>query len=276
MKRSFVLIVDDEQGIRHGLENLFRREGFDVYSAADFESALTQVAAMPVDVALVDLRLRTGRSGLDLLAELKRLEPDIIVIVITGYGSIDTAVASLKGGAVDYLLKPIDNDRLLSAVRRHLELRSLKRENLFLKDELIRRWLPHRFITGDPAMQELLQKADMVKDNPVTVLITGESGTGKEILARYIHYTSQRREASFIGINCAGMSGGPSPERSNANEASLSSLMEGRSSSTRSVTCPSRCRPSYCELSRKALSSAWGESRKSTWMSGLSPPPIET
>jgi DNA-binding NtrC family response regulator len=206
VKRPLVLIVDDEQGIRHGLENLFRREGFDVYSAADFESAVAQAAAVPVDVAIIDLRLRTGRNGLDLLAELKRLESDILAIVITGYGSIETAVASLKGGAADYLLKPIDNERLLSAVRRNLELRSLKRENLFLKDELFRRSLPHRFITGDPAMLELLQKADMVKDNPVTVLITGESGTGKEVLARYIHYTSQRREASFIGINCAALS----------------------------------------------------------------------
>jgi DNA-binding NtrC family response regulator len=206
VKGPSVLIVDDEQGIRHGLENLFRREGFSVHSAADFESSVAQAAAVPVDVAIVDLRLRTGRSGLDLLAELKRLEPDIIVIVITGYGSIDTAVASLQGGAADYLLKPIDNDRLMAAVRRNLELRSLKSENRFLKDELSRRCLPHRFITANPGMLELLQKADKVKNSPVTVLITGESGTGKEVLARYIHYSSQRREASFIGINCAALS----------------------------------------------------------------------
>jgi len=206
MKGPSVLIVDDEEGIRHGLENLFRREGFRVHSAADFESSIAQAAAVPLDVAIVDLRLRTGRSGLELLAELKRLEPDLIVIVITGYGSIDTAVSSLKGGAADYLLKPIDNDRLLAAVQRHLELRSLKTENCLLRDELTRRFLPHRFITGSPAMLELLRKADKVKDNPVTVLITGESGTGKEVLARYIHYTGQRRERSFVGINCAALS----------------------------------------------------------------------
>jgi two-component system response regulator AtoC len=206
VKAVSVLIVDDEQGIRHGLENLFRREGFSVHSAADFESSVAQAAAVPVDVAIVDLRLRTGKSGLELLADLKRLEPDIIVIVITGYGSIDTAVASLKGGAADYLLKPIDNVRLLATVRRNLELRSLKSENRFLKDELSRRCLPDRFVTGDPAMRELLEKADKVKDSPVTVLISGESGTGKEVLARYIHYTSKRREAGFIGINCAALS----------------------------------------------------------------------
>jgi DNA-binding NtrC family response regulator len=227
MKQPSVLIVDDEQGIRHGLENLFRREGFAVHSAADFDSSVARAAAVPVDVAIVDLRLRTGRSGLDLLAELKRVEPDVIVIVITGYGSIDTAVASLKGGAADYLLKPIDNARLLATARRALELRALKSENRFLRDELTRRSLPHRFITANPGMLELLRKADKVKDSPVTVLITGESGTGKEVLARYVHYTSLRREASFIGINCAALS-----------ESLLLSELFGHE--------PSKSRPSSC------------------------------
>jgi DNA-binding NtrC family response regulator len=206
VNETSILIVDDEEGIRHGLENLFRREGFTVYAAASYEAAVAAAARYPLDAAVVDIRLRTGKSGLDLLGELKRQEPDLVVIVITGYGSIDTAVSSLKGGAADYFLKPIDNKKLLDAVTRNLELRALKSENRFLRDELSRRCLPHQFITRDPGMRGLLEKADKLKDSPVAVLITGESGTGKEVMARYIHFTSRRREASFVGINCAALS----------------------------------------------------------------------
>jgi two-component system NtrC family response regulator len=206
MKGASILIVDDEEGIRHGLENLFRREGFTVHAAAGCDSAVSAAAKFPIDVAVVDIRLRGGQSGIDLLKQLKVLEPDIVVIVITGFGSIDTAVASLKAGAADYFLKPIDNGKLLDAVRKNLALRALASENRFLRDELNQRSIPHQFVTQDPAVRALIGKADKVKDTPVTVLITGESGTGKEVLARYIHCTSTRREAEFVPINCAALS----------------------------------------------------------------------
>jgi two-component system response regulator AtoC len=201
-----ILIVDDEEGIRHGLENLFRREGFTVRCASDYEAAVTAAAHYALDVALVDIRLKGGKSGLELLRELKRIEPDLVVIVITGFGSIDTAVSSLKGGAADYFLKPIDNTKLLDAVRKALQLRALATENRYLRDELSRRSLPHHFLTNDPVVQELVSTADKVKDTSVTVLITGESGTGKEVLARHIHYTGGRREGTFVSINCAALS----------------------------------------------------------------------
>ncbi len=205
MKGTSVLIVDDEEGLRHGLENLFQREGFTVHTASSYESAVSAAARYPVDAAIVDVRLKGERSGVDLLKELKRLEPDLVVLVITGYGSVDTAVASLKGGAADYFLKPIDNTRLLESVRRNLELRALASENRFLRDELVQR-SPHTFVTRDPALAALIGAADKVKNQSVTVLITGESGTGKEVLARYIHFGGSRRDASFIGINCAALS----------------------------------------------------------------------
>ena len=205
MKGNSVLIVDDEEGLRHGLENLFEREGFTVHTAASYESAVSAAARYPVDAAIVDVRLKGDRSGIDLLLELKRLEPDLVVLVITGYGSVDTAVASLKGGAADYFLKPIDNTRLLESVRRNLEMRALASENRFLRDELVQR-SPHTFVTRDPGLAALLEKADKVKDRAVTVLLTGESGTGKEVLARYIHFSGSRRDASFIGLNCAALS----------------------------------------------------------------------
>ena len=137
-----ILIVDDEEGIRHGLENLFRREGFTVHSASGYEAPPRPAARYALDVALVDIRSREPRPGCELLKELKSVEPDLVVIVITGFGSIDTAVSSLKGGAADYFLKPIDNTKLLDAVRRSLELRALATENRYLRDELCRRSCP--------------------------------------------------------------------------------------------------------------------------------------
>jgi len=201
-----ILVVDDEEGIRHGLENLFRREGFTVHCAAGYEVAVTTAARYPLDVALIDIRLKGHKNGLELLKELKQLEPDLVVIVITGFGSIDTAVASLKGGAADYFLKPIDNTKLLEAVRKSLQLRTLATENRYLRDELSQRSLPHNFLTSDPAVRELISTADKVKDTSVTILITGESGTGKEVLARHIHYTGARRDGTFVSINCAALS----------------------------------------------------------------------
>jgi two-component system NtrC family response regulator len=206
MKGASILIVDDEEGIRHGLETLFSREGFTVHTAAEFDAAVSTAEKYPIDAAVVDVRLRRGRTGIDLLVELKRHEPDIVVIIITGYGSIDSAVTSLKSGAADYFLKPIDNERLLEAVRRNLRLRALAAENRFLRDELARRCLPSELITTDPAMRGLIATADKVKDAPVTVLLTGESGTGKEVLARHIHFTGSRRDREFVSINCAALS----------------------------------------------------------------------
>jgi DNA-binding NtrC family response regulator len=206
VKGSSILIVDDEEGLRHGLENLFRKEGFAVHSAADFDAAVATAAQYPLDAAVVDIRLRTGLTGIDLLKELKRHEPDVVVIVITGFGSIDSVITAMKGGAADYLLKPIDNAKLLETVRRNLTLRSLARENRFLRDELSLRSVPHTFVTRDPSVKALLATADKVKDTAVTVLVTGESGTGKEVLARYIHFTGARRDGEFISINCAALS----------------------------------------------------------------------
>jgi two-component system NtrC family response regulator len=206
MKGASILIVDDEEGIRHGLMNMFHREGFTVHCAGDFDEAVAEIGRFPVDVALVDIRLRDSRTGIDLLQELKRVEPDVVVIVITGFGSIDNAVTAMKAGAADYFLKPIDNAKLLDAVRRNLELRSLATENRFLRDELMSRSLSPHFVTSDPALKAVLATADKVKDTAVTVLITGQSGTGKEVLARYIHFTGARRERTFVSINCAALS----------------------------------------------------------------------
>lgn len=202
-----ILIVDDEEGIRHGLFNFFKRKGFFAFAEGNFESAVEVARREKIDVAIVDIRLKGNKNGIDLIQELKKIEQDMIIIVITGFGSIDTAVQSMKVGASDYILKPIDNRRLLDTVSRNIEMRSLQTENLFLKDEIIHRYTTHQFITNNSSLLEVLAEADKVKNNPVTVLITGETGTGKEVLARYIHYTSSRKDKKFVTINCAALSG---------------------------------------------------------------------
>jgi DNA-binding NtrC family response regulator len=202
-----ILIVDDEEGIRHGLLNFFTREGFHTFAEGNFESAVEVAEREKIDVAIVDIRLRGNKNGIDLIRDLKKIEPDMIIIVITGFGSIDTAVQSMKEGASDYILKPLDNRRILDTVSKSIEMRSLQTENLFLKDEIIHRYTTHKFITENSTLLEVLSEADKIKNNPVTVLIAGETGTGKEVLARYIHYTSTRKEKKFVTINCAALSG---------------------------------------------------------------------
>lgn len=201
-----LLIVDDEDGLRYGLERLFKKQGFRVYTVSNEEEAKTIALRNAIDVALLDIRLRGGQSGMTLLKDLKQMEPDLIALMMTGYGSIETAVASMKEGASDYLLKPLDNANLLDVVYTHLDLRSLKTRNLFLQGELLLQGLSHQCVTQNAQINALLKQADKIKDTAVTTLITGESGTGKEVIARYIHFTSNRRNGAFVCVNCAALS----------------------------------------------------------------------
>jgi len=202
---SSILIVDDEEGIRFALGSMFKREGFQVFTAGDEVSALKTLHDRKVDVALFDIRLK-GSDGVELLRKALNLVPDLTAIMITGHGSIDSSVSAMKVGAADYILKPIDNINLLEIVRKNLELKTLRYENSFLKSELRNNLDVREFLSQNTGVREIVSIADKVKNTPASVLISGESGTGKEVLARYIHFTSERREANFIGINCASLS----------------------------------------------------------------------
>ena len=204
--KKSILVVDDEEGIRYGLEKLFKREGYRVFSAKNFKEAVAIVRENKIDIALLDIRLKGQRDGIDLLKELKYAEPEIVILIITGHGSIDSSVKAMKEGAFDYILKPIDNDKLLDTVRKNFEIKSLRNENTYLKKALLNSVFTYDFITDNTVVKEVLKVADKIKNTPATVLITGESGTGKEVLARYIHFTSIRKDGNFVGINCAALS----------------------------------------------------------------------
>jgi DNA-binding NtrC family response regulator len=205
-KPSTVLIVDDEEGIRHGFSRLFEGEGYDVVCAEDALQAQMVIKSQKIDIAILDVRLKGAVSGLDLLALLKGEDSDLPVIIITGYGSIESAIEAMKRGASDYILKPVDNEALLALVRRNLEVAQLKRDNRYLKKELLQKDYQRQIITKNPEMLNILARLDSVKDSTASILITGESGTGKEVFARYIHFTSVRSAGPFVSINCAALS----------------------------------------------------------------------
>jgi len=150
-KRNSVVVVDDEPGILHGLTQLFEKENFTVYTAEDRPGLSDIIASKTVDIAILDMRLKNGLSGLDLLTLLRNYDPDLPVIMVTGYGSIDTAIQAMKLGAVDYIQKPIENRTLLDVVRKNLELLRLRKDNSFLRNELLSQVYQHQIITTDGA-----------------------------------------------------------------------------------------------------------------------------
>lgn len=201
-----IVIVDDEVGILRGLSDLFQREGFTVYATENMEDALRIADTYNLSVAVIDIRLKNNILGTELLAALKKRDPDLPVIMITGFGSIESAVDAMRQGAADYILKPIDNAHILDIVRKNIQLVRLKNDNLYLHHELRDNFYSHEIVTEDPKVLELLELADRVKNSRVPVLLSGESGTGKEIMARYIHFSSNRKDNPFVCVNCAALS----------------------------------------------------------------------
>ena len=200
-----ILIIDDESFICENVERILGGEGYQVCSAASGSQAREVVLANEIDLALLDLNLGT-ENGIDVLKALKDIDPELLVIIITGYGSVESAVDALKLGAFHYMKKPFKADALRVIVKLALQTQTLKREvrNLKRTDG----FLPGRFpmIGASRAFDEVVSQVREIARIPSsTVLITGESGTGKELVARGIHNLSDRREAAFVGINCASL-----------------------------------------------------------------------
>ncbi len=198
-----ILIIDDEAFIRENVERVLKDEGYQVLSAADGRSARELVADEEVDLALLDLNLGT-ENGIDVLRELKGIDPELLVIVITGYGSVETAVEAIKLGAFHYMKKPFKADALKLVVKLALQTSSLKREVRAIRKGELEFFEKIPMVGVSSALKEIIRQSREVARHPeATVLITGESGTGKELIAKTIHHLSDRREAPFIEINCA-------------------------------------------------------------------------
>ncbi len=196
-----ILVVDDQEPNRVTLERILRREGWSVRHAADGRSALEILRAGGVDVVVTDLKM-PGMSGLELLRASKAIQPDVEVILMTAYGTVETAVEAMKEGAYDYVAKPLKRAELVRVLRKALEKRELILENRRLREALSAR---DRVVGRSPAMRRLMDELDQVASSDATVLISGPSGTGKTLLARVLHERSPRRDRPFVTVNCAAL-----------------------------------------------------------------------
>ena len=202
MKR--ILVVDDEQSMRELLAIMLRKDGFDVVAAESRAQAAAVLARGPVDLIVTDVKLPDG-DGIEILRHVKAAAPDTVVIVMTAFGSTETAVAALKLGAYDYLIKPFDVDELKIVVRNALERQQLQQENLLLKAEFRTQHGLDRIVGVSPAMGAVFNLVRSVAGTSSTVLISGESGTGKELVAKAIHALSPRKDAPFVSVNCGAL-----------------------------------------------------------------------
>jgi len=198
-----VLIVDDEKHTRDGLRNALEGN-FDVYVAADAEGAMQSLEAVPADVLLTDLRLG-GEDGMSLLGRALALPKAPICIMMTAYGSVDTAVEAMKRGAYDFVTKPVNIDRLEILIQRALRQRATQKENRELRDKVSRQFTIEGMIGRSPAMVGVFDTIKQVAPSKATVLIQGESGTGKELAAHAIHHLSPRANEKFLAVHCAAL-----------------------------------------------------------------------
>jgi len=197
--KTRILIVEDEEKLRRVLELQLRSADFEVDQAGSAEEALKLTDR--AGLILTDLRL-PAMDGLELLNLMRRQNSEIPVIVMTAFGTIETAVQAMKAGAADFLLKPFSLDHLMAVVRKALELRALQDENRKLREELGRRYQFDNIVGRSPAMQEMFATILRVAPSRATVLLAGESGVGKDLIARAIHYHSPRKDRPFVKINC--------------------------------------------------------------------------
>ena len=204
MRKSHVLVVDDEELYRRSLERILTRVGHEVLEARDATEALAIAAAQPVDLVLADVRM-PGINGLELVRQLHEIHPDLPCIVVTGFGGPEQSIEALRAGAFWYLEKPFDRGQL-DAVRKlvdqAIEHGRLKAENRQLQRELRSKYRFENVIGASPALRAVLDLVSKVAETDSTVLITGESGTGKELIARALHYNSRRAERRLVTVNC--------------------------------------------------------------------------
>jgi two-component system response regulator AtoC len=196
-----ILVVDDEAALRDAVARILASEGYEVRHAANGREALEILGAERFDFILCDLRMPV-MGGLELLREVAGKKIPGTVIMMSAFGTVDTAVEAMKLGAYDYVSKPFMSDEILLTLRKASERERLRNENAYLRREIEKSARPEELLYVDTAMEEVVRMAEKVKDYDATVLVTGESGTGKELVARHLHFGGRRRERPFVAINC--------------------------------------------------------------------------
>ena len=199
-----LLIVDDELSVRDSLAKWFHEEGYEVGTAEDANNALTRLAETRWDAALVDIKMR-GVDGIELQRRIHEIDPELIVIMMTGYASVETAVAALKNGAYDYVTKPLDPDEIAHLVKKALAHKRTEEENVRLRETVAEVARPEDMVGQSAIMQRVFDAIETVGPTDATVLITGESGTGKELVARAVHHASPRKFHPLVVIHCGAL-----------------------------------------------------------------------
>ena len=201
MSKEKILIVDDEKSIRDFLEIMLKKEGYRVSSASGGEDAMRLFNNSSYDLVISDVRMK-GMGGVELLKNIKETSPETIVLIVTAYASVDTAIDAMKAGAYDYLTKPFKIDEVKYIIKNALDRKRLETENILLKKELKSKYGFANLIGTSPRMLEIYEIIKRVMDTKTNILLTGESGTGKELVARAIHYEGDRKDKPFVPINC--------------------------------------------------------------------------
>ena len=204
MNKQNVLVVEDEELMRSILRQLLEDEGYKVFTASSAETALEIFPTADIAVTLTDIKM-AGMDGLELLDQIKAIDADALVIIMTAYSSVDSAIAALRKGAYDYITKPFVNEDLLQTVKNALRQQELFTENRQLKREINRQYGFSEIIGTSEVLQNIFRLIEKVADTNVSVLISGESGTGKELVARAIHFNSRRAGKPFLAVNCGAL-----------------------------------------------------------------------
>ncbi|MGB5995319.1 MAG: sigma-54 dependent transcriptional regulator, partial [Candidatus Deferrimicrobiaceae bacterium] len=199
-----ILIVDDEEIVRESLANWLEEDGYEVEAAENGARALERLPAKDWNLAMVDLKM-PGMDGIQLMDEIRKVRPDTIVIIMTAYATVDTAVQAMKKGAYDYIVKPFNPEDLSMTIRKIIEHQKLVKENIYLRKELKKQYRLHDMVSKNHKMIEIFELIKTVAKSSSTVLVQGESGTGKELLSRAIHMESPRRDAPFVTVSCAAL-----------------------------------------------------------------------
>ncbi len=196
-----ILLIDDDVNLCKVLSYQLKKQGYEVTTAFSGQEGLARFKENNFDIVLSDIQM-PDLSGLEVLKEIRRLNPETIIIMITAYGSVDGALEAVHSGADDYITKPFGQEQLLFVIEKAVRLRQLQQENKQLRREVEGKYRFDNMVTNSSKMEEVLQMAGQVAESDATVLILGESGTGKELLARAIHYNSPRKDKPFITVNC--------------------------------------------------------------------------
>ncbi len=204
MSKRSLLLVDDDRHVLESMAGWLREQGYVVHEAASYQRALEQLSSQTIDLVLADIRLQDG-DGFDVLAHCRRHHPGLQVILITGYGTVETGVEAIRAGAFDLLTKPLIDQELEMAIDRALSQQQVLEENKQLKAQLDMRFGMENIVGHDYRMQRIFDMIDSVADTKATILVTGESGTGKSLIARAVHRRSSRRDAPFVEVACGAL-----------------------------------------------------------------------